>query len=271
MLDEQTQRRRIYKVTQFRDSLMNIAEARPLNTVKGEILHGLFNICTQTSRTNAPNIQRELKGALTGTGTTRWYYIRMEKGRNTPNALKFVHLKGNKTREDPNEIHRLTIDGFKFYAYAISFIKPDGNGFYFIVHMQDTVKFIQLVNKANTVSEWDKGSQDALFTQIENECGCAGIKHTYEYDKIFNELDEDTRKFLFIECKKAGLTREARRILRQQDAPCKPYDILVEELEELIEETEDAQEREEAEKELLRLTEEDNSWNNFKTTLEDYY
>lgn len=270
MLDEQTQRRRIYKVTQFRDSLQNIAEARPLNTVKGEILQGLFNICTQTSRTNAPSIQRELKGALTGTGTTRWYYIRLEKGRKTPNPLKFVHFKGNKTKEDPNEIHRLSIDGFKFYAYAISFIKPDGNGFYFIVHMQDTVKFMQLVNKANTVTEWDRGNQDALFTQIENECEEVGVKNTYDYKNIF-KLDEDTRKAFFIECKKAGLTKEARKILKQQNAPCKPYDIIIEELEEVIEETEDAQERKEAEKELLRLTEEDNSWNNFKTTLEDYY
>lgn len=270
MLDVKTERRRIQKVTQFRDSLENIAEARPINTVKGEILQGLFNICNQPSRTNAPNIQRELNGVLSGIGTLNWYYIRLEKGRKTPNPLKFVHFKGNKTKEDPNEIHRLSIDGFEFYAYAISFIKPDGNGFYFIVHMRDAVRFIKLVNKANTVSEWDIDSREFIYTQIENECEEIGVKNTYDYENIF-KLDEDTRKAFFIECKKAGLTKEARKIIKQLNAPCKPYDVVIEELEDIIRETEDEQERREAEKELLRLTEEDNSWNNFKTTLEDYY
>lgn len=273
MLDEKTERKRIIAGSRLKDSLRNIREVRPLNTVYPEILQGLFNICTMESSIISRNAQRDLMNTLKGDGTLKYYYISLEHTAELPHTLKYLHLKCELSNAEPNQIRTLDIDKFKFKAYAIHSLNYDTpNSFYFIVHMRDTVRFMQMINKANSETKFQKESREADYEQIEDITNAYDIETILDYDKIF-KLDEYDRKLLFTYAKKAGLGKQERELLKtiRRKAGGQPFYMYVESLEEAIEEEENEAELERLEKELLRVTEENNSWNNYKTLLDDYY
>lgn len=275
-MNKKTRQKQIEAGKRLRTSQKTLYKCIPVNEMNKDQLQGLYNICTMKSGIIDPVDQHDLKRRLTGTGSTENYYIKLNRNINTPNRLTFLHYKGDKTKTEPNQIHYLILDGLKKGIYAISFLSPDSNGFYFIVDMNDTPKFIQMINKANETTQYQKDGIEYEYEQIEDTTTAYDIKHSYEYDKIF-KLDEYDRKILFKHLKQAGLNKSNRKLLKQLSRGGKPFHLYVEELEEKIkalkeeEQTQEIQnELEKIIKEYWRVTEENNSWNNYSTTLEDY-
>lgn len=268
----------IYNTTQSKLSLLTIRTCRPLNTVSPLILGGLFNLVTMRSSLISCNMQRELKGVLSGLGTTKYYYIKTESVAKLPKALRFLYFKNEMSKEEPNNIKALDLNGFKFKAYAVQFLTHDGNGFYFIVHEADVRRFISFVNKENRVSRYEKASMEHDFETIDELTDLYGIRTITDSKKIFDCLDDYERKLLYTYSKKAGITKDERKLLKSLQRGGKSFSVVLEELEEAIDDLkkhddglqETAERILALEKEFLTLTEEDNSWNNFSTCLDDY-
>lgn len=270
---------KIKQVQVISSGIEAVQRACPLIEAPKIIISGLSELLQTQSPAINPNHQRQLKGILR-TNTLNYFYVSINNGFKIPKELRFVYYKNELNKNDPNTIKPLDIKGFKFYGFCIQMLNHDSNGFYFIIHKKDIVSFLLMIRKANELSKYQKESIEFDFEKIEDECTA---KHSYEYEKIF-ELEEYTRKQLFYYMKEAGLTKENRKLLKQCAKPCKSFEVIVEELEEKIEllkrtprpltYMEDLrvyEELKETELELLRLTEEDNSWNNLKTDIEDYF
>ena len=277
MLDRKTEAKRVRTMyTRNKDSVKNIAECRPIISMNKFLLQGLSNITTMQSGIINPNMQKELHRLLSGKGLFNWYYIKTRKETDLPRVLKFVYYKNDLSKTEPNQIVKIGIDKFKFYVYCIKTLSTDENGFYFIVNLYDVVKFINMINKENTESDYERRSRLGDYEKLEDITGAEEIKTTTDYEKIYSKLDSYERKLLFMYAKKAGIGKKERKLLKQIQKGGKTFNLYVEELEELIEELQEPETEEEkirlekAQKELIRLTEEDNTWSRMKTTLEDY-
>ena len=260
-----------------------IKEARPLFSIQAERLQGLNNILTQPSTIINPNTKKELLSILKSNGIN-YYYVKLENNTKTPYYLRYLHYANGMKKEEPNNLFKLDLEGFKFYAYAVTYLTPDNNGFYFVINQKDVIRFFQLIRKANNETPYQKRSREYDYEILEDALYAEDIKHSYEYDKIFSKLDEYKRKKLFTYLKEAGLNKKERKLLKTiNQTHIKSFEVTIEELEEELkaiettprpityaEEQELRKYEEKIYKEYLRLTEEDNSWNNFTTTLEDY-
>lgn len=247
-------------------------------------LEGLSNICTMKSSIINPNDQRQLLSVLRGSGSLKYYYIRPTGWTETPKELRFMHYKNELTKTEPNQIKILSLDGFKFLAYGIQFLETDGNGFYLIVHEKDIIKMILLFKKATRETAYQKRNREHDLETLEDITGAYNIKSMTDSQKIFEHLNEYERKLLYTYAKKAGVGPKERKLLKEiHKGGGKTFECYLEELKDKLKEIRSTPrpieyhehiELEERETELynkiISLEEEDNSWNNFKTTLEDY-
>lgn len=245
----------------------------PLIEAPKLIIVGLSEILEANSSIINPNHQTQLKGVLKR-HILDYFYISIRNGAKLPRELRYLVFKNELKPNDPNQIKILDINNFKFFGYAIQSLDHDNNGFYFIIHQRDMVKFLTMIRKANELSKWQEQNRKADYEKIEEEAEYLNIKHSYEYDKIF-KMDEYTRKMLFTYLKEAGLNKNNRKLLKRLSKERKSFYVMLEELEELIDsmkgEEENINELEEAEQMYLSFTEEDNSWNNLKEDIEDYW
>ena len=247
-------------------------------------LEGLSNICTMKSSIINPNHQTQLFGVLKGSGSLKYYYVRPNNWTKTPQALKFMHYKNELSKTEPNQIKILSLDGFKFFAYGIQFLETDGNGYYLIVHEKDIIKTINLFRNETRETPYQKRSREYDMEILEDVTGAYDIKSMTDSQKIFEHLDEYERKLLYTYAKKAGVGPQERKLLKEiHKGGGKTFECYLNELKDELKEirstprpieyhehTElEARETELYDK-IISLEEEDNSWNNFKTTLEDY-
>lgn len=237
------------------------------------VLVGLSEIINTKSSIINPTHQRQLKGVL-NKNVLNYYYISLKSEAKVPKQFKHLFYKNELKAEDPNQIKPLNVEGFKFWSYAIQTLDHDNNGFYFIVHKKDIVKFLIMIRKANELTKYQIESRKADYERIEEEAEYLGLKHSYEYDKIF-KMEDYERKMLFIYLKEAGLNKTNRTLLKRISKGRKSFYVMLEELEELIDSMKGEEiainELEEAEHMYLSFTEEDNSWNNLEENIEDYW
>lgn len=245
----------------------------PLIEAPKIVLVGLSEILEAKSSIINPNHQRELNGVLSK-NAFNYFYVSIRNGSKLPKEFRHLFYKNELKAEDPNQIKPLNIDNFKFWAYAIQSLDHDNNGFYFIIHQKDIVKFLIMIRKANELSKWQIENRKADYERIEEEAEFLGLSRSFEYDKIF-KMEDYNRKMLFIYLKEAGLNKTNRTLLKRLNKSRKSFYVMLEELEELIEsmqgEEEVINELEEAEHMYLSFTEEDNSWNNLEENIEDYW
>lgn len=255
------------KLTRHNTIIKECCKVSEMNKFK---LQGLANITTMQSKVINTTAQKNLFRLLSGSGSLNYYYIKTARETQLPKNLKFVYFKDELSKADPNNIIEVSMKNLKYYMFCIKFLDHDTNGFYFIVHKTDVLKFLVAIRKANYKTKYELRSQKHDFEKIEDVTFAYGIKSTTDNELIFNHLDEYERKLLYTYAKKAGVTARERKLLKQLKKGGKPFNLYIEELEEAIEKEEEENKREELIKELLELTEEDNSWNRTKTTLEDY-
>lgn len=277
---------RIKQVKAISSGIEAIQRVCPILDAPATVIAGLSEILDATSPVIAPGAQRQLKGVLSK-NILKYYYVSIKGGFKIPYYLRHVYYKNELTARDPNTIQVLNLEGYKFFAYCVKFLDYDGNGFYFIIHEKDIVRFLLAVREANELTQYDIESREHDFETIDDICGAKDIEHTFEYTKIFTYMDEYERKMFFIYCKKAGLTKENRTIVKKLLAPCMSFECRLEEMEHAINRIKDEirenededplkvmdleKDLKQLEKLFLKLQEEDNSWNDIKTDLEDYW
>ena len=263
----------------------------PLYKYHTELLIGLDNLLNMPSTLISENVRRDLKNELTGQAS-KFFIVEIKNKEVLPRPFKRLMYTNGMTKTEPSNIIKLSLENFSFMAYGIQMLYTDKISFYIIVRKEDLYQFKELYRETIRKFNWNYEGDLQILEELADQCEAEEIKHSYDYDKIFNCLDEYYRKQLFIAMKKAGLDKNARNLLRKiNNTHITSFDIMLENkearlktLRELIKEYEEeekptanpltyfewVEEAEELEKEIPTLKEEDNSWNNFSTTLEDY-
>lgn len=230
-------------------------EIKPFNSKTNKNIQGFYNIA----------VTEDLKELLTNFND--FIIIKIKNDKLYFKGITHLFYKG----KDINNIYRDYKVSTGHFNYYMQFIYPDTYSNVFIIHKKNVMGFINRCIKAYQKNNFN--SYDNLLDHYYNNVDDENIKSSLDYKNIF-KLDEYDRQ-LFFTMRKQALNKKDLQLLKdiRKKAGGKPFYIYLEELEEQLKEAKEAgNEPEEIklQKKINQLTEEDNTWNLFKTTLEDY-
>ena len=158
------------------------------------MLIGLNNLLEMNSSLISKNIQTELKGALKK--SHNYYVVQIKNKEVIPKPFKRLVYANGMNKNEPSNIIRIDINGFKSFVYGVQYVKPDSNGFYLIIHKNDIPNLIKLYKKTIKNYNWN---HESFLNELENDTNDLiyliedefNIKSSIEYDKIFKMKEEE--------------------------------------------------------------------------------